>query len=65
MKTFQNVDLDPENVVAWSNETWYQLLGLISIPTCFSLGVIFMIFYYRFHHPDGKMPSLTQQASLF
>jgi len=61
----QKVDLDPEDYVIWAREKWYQWTGIIGIPGCFLLGMVFMITYYRFYHPEGKMPSRKQTATLF
>ena len=59
------MDLDPEDYVIWAREKWYQWTGIIGIPACFLLGILFMISYYRFYHPEGKMPAQKQVATLF
>ena len=61
---FQKVDLNPENVVIWAQEKWYQWTGIITIPACFLLGMVLMLIYYRYYHPEGKMPAKKQYATL-
>jgi len=60
----KNVELD-QDYVTWNTEKWYQLTSLVGTPTCFFAGLVFMAIYYRWHHPDGKMPVKLQHSSLF
>lgn len=63
--TKKNTELGNENYVTWSNEAWYQLTSMIVVPTFYIIGVIFMVVYYKFYHPEGPMPRKSQTASLF
>ncbi len=43
----------------------FRIAMLTLVPILFTLGLVFMVVYYRTQHPHGKMPESSQKASLF
>lgn len=35
---------------------WYRLPLLIGVISSFAVGITFMLIYYRFFHPNGRLP---------
>ena len=54
-----------EEPVPWSKESWYIAGSLAIVPSFYLIGLIFMLIFYKFHHPSGGMPNREQKASLF
>ena len=51
--------------MADENAEWFHITVLVFVPVAFVLGLLFLTIYYRRLHPEGKMPSPLQKASLF
>ena len=51
--------------VYWFQKPLVEELLVILFPCSFVAGITFMCIYYRFFHPEGKMPDMTKIANVF
>ena len=60
----QKADKDPDSHTDWTHDHLIRTILMILLPTCYIFGVLCMLIYYKFFHPEGKMPNPYQDAKL-
>ena len=61
---FQAYSFDEEEFVPYFKD-WFRAMTLTVVPLFFVLGLLSMGAYYRWQHPEGRMPDKAQKASIF
>lgn len=49
--------------VCLHEQVWYQVPALVWVFGSFGLGLFFMLLYYRYFHPNGKLLRVNRTAS--
>ncbi|XP_067119472.1 XK-related protein 4-like [Centruroides vittatus] len=57
---------DASMIVLWylkcDTHLWYRYPALGGVIGAFFLGIVFMLIYYRYFHPNGRMPLVNRAA---